>query len=549
MNTWIFCKDALPEKERKALKDCSVYTKLQLNKNLLHPLSLLDGIYKDFFYYYCQRKKYDKVYQLYERYLDLFPNISCNMRDKILNRILFEIKCRRLTNITPKDIKECLKQYKEIWKLWSDIRKETWEKPKEKSDSQRAQSFILFDEKNSLGVYTDMRLLFYGRICLLHPNAEKFNEMGFYKAEWGNDKTRKDEIFLAKEGLPYFDKAIKTDKTYAPAYYNRARAYMICKKYKKAIKDYTTAIRLSPEQVCDYKLRKKKYMKYVYDMLDSKTQRKSYGKKHATTLSVKRTVHYIGNNILVKNRYNLPFLFHIPSVIDSKAKYYFCLGKYERALSFWKRTRTKHDDFSFQKAVCCYKLKKYRDALKYFKQYDTQHDGIKIANTSVNIALCYYKLGDTDLEKKFYLHALKSFKCEIFSGAGCPPDEYIKIPLTGKKIVKDGKSYIEPSKEDIQLNKKINKYFSNYYNYCLQNNEIFDINIFLKPLLTTYIDNAYYQRANAYFAIKDYAHALDDYKKAFCPDGIFPAALIPNYESTVKKYIDICEQALKKAKL
>ena len=62
-----------------------------------------------------------------------------------------------------------------------------------------------------------------------------------------------------------------------------------------------------------------------------------------------------------------------------------------------------------------------------------------------------------------------------------------------------------------------------------------------------YIDNAYYQRAEAYFALKDYAHALEDYGRALHPDDIFPTVLIPKFELHIEQRMTACEEAIKKS--
>ena len=404
-------------------------------------------------------------------------------------------------------------------------------------DKQARQSLRLADW--GFNSHPNMRIICYHRICIEHPTAPILNEMGCYVANW--NRSRNPEFgggsSYGREAVPYFDKAITADKTYASAYYNRARAYMECGEYAKAIEDYTNALNLSKKQVCAYGPRCGSYMQSAYEAADVNAGWKDRETAMITHLElpaidIKQTYHshYIGNHLVIDQEYKTEYSSK-PSLykpILSKARFYFEHGKYKRALSYFEQAeKLKSPVFYFKKGICFYKLGKYRKALECF----LEEPAIKrnTINSEANIALCYAKLGNTKEAQK---HLLESFRHFLSGGQMQDPkgEAFINIAVREKRIWHAAATY-----------------FESYYKRCLTNNQIFSIGFLQEPIFTDYIDNAYYQRAEAYFALKDYAHALEDYGRALHPDDIFPTVLIPKFELHIEQRMTACEEAIKKS--
>lgn len=65
---------------------------------------------------------------------------------------------------------------------------------------------------------------------------------------------------MYKEALADFNKSIKLNSKYAPAYTNRADIYFKTKEYEKAIKDYSSIIKIFPDNVYAYYARGVAYL-------------------------------------------------------------------------------------------------------------------------------------------------------------------------------------------------------------------------------------------------------------------------------------------------
>lgn len=524
----------------KALKDCAKYTQLQRDKKSFIPLSLFYGIYVQIFYWYCRQRKYDKAYAWYEKNLDLFPELKASERQNMLNRVRFQIQYHHLTRVVPPNYeKKHLEEYRGIWKLWKQIQQEKM--PIEADDwfdKQEKQSLRLADW--GFNRYPNMRIICYHRMCIEHPTAPILNEMGCYVANWNHSKSPEflSEISYGKDAIPYFDGAIIADKTYAPAYYNRAHAYMECKEYANAIKDYTKALDLASKQACVYGARCGSYMQSAYEAADVNAGWKTRESGMIThpelgSINIKQTYsgHYIGNHLIIDSNYQTEYLSKPPLYKPklSKARFYFEHGKYKRALSYFEQAeKLKSPVFYFKKGICFYKLGRYQKALKCFLE-EPEIKRESSIHSEANIALCYAKLGNVKEAEK---HLLESFRYFLSNGQMQDPKE---------------KALINIAVQEKRIWHAVATYFENYYKRCLTNNQIFSIGFLQAPIFTDYIDNAYYQRAEAYFALKDYAHALKDYKRALYPDDIFPTVLIPKFELHIEQRMTACEEAIKQS--
>ena len=553
-------------KGHKALKDCAKYTQLECNKKSFVPLSLFYGIYVQIFDYYCYRKKYKEAYKWYEKLLDLFPTLNSIQRKRMLNRVYFQIQYYRLTH--PPLIynrNEILKEYRQIWKLYRQIQLENLGLKKEDwFDKQEKQSLRLstygFSKK------PDMRPIFFNRLCIQRPTASILNEMGYYKAAWEINSAPEIGMFgpfFGKRAIPFFDKAIAADGTYAPAYYNRARAYEECGDYRQAIADYTKAMELAPEQICVSDLRRGRYINLIYAMIDPNASWSmrafggDYTSSHHLSFSAKLHIetsyssHYIGDHLVVDKSYNQAFVpdpaEKIYRPILKKAQCYFCLGKYHKALLYFEKAeKQKAPTFYKHKGICLYQLAKYKEAIECFmKEAEKDRNEIDLL---ASISLCYAKLGNKRKEKFYFEQAFSKF----FSRMAMLIDPDIRegvIRKTGQRImVKQKNNTWVKVKFKKEITDTIVNYFKHYYGKCLGKGQFFDISYLYDSVTDEnpdlYIDNAYLQRAKCYFALKDYTHALEDYNKALSLDNIIPMLLVPKFRSYTKGKIETCKKAL-----
>lgn len=532
----------LQQEEKKALKDCSKYTQLQSAKKWFSPIGLFYGIYVWIFLYYCRQKKYKKAYLWYEQHLN-YKDLSPNERQQLLNRVRFQVEYERLTHLpTNYNKRESLKQFRELWKLRRQIQKFPLEYA-DWFDKQDEQSLKLAN----LGFPTkpDMRSVFYNRMCIEHPTAPILNEMGCYVANWfsyDNDSLRTSR---GSKGIPYFSKAIKIDPTYAPAYYNRARAYAECSEYTKAINDYTIAMDLDPEQACVSKPLFNGYMRDIYnsiaigeswESITYETGMVSIGSA-SNSVEFKRMFrsHYIGDHLVVSEwrdpiKRNVTSRNEMPAntKLLSKIRCYCYFGKYKKALACIEKLENFDPQIDFIEGMCLYKLGRYQEALSHFNLPQSKGLGSWV-ETAANKALCYAKCGKKEKEKEFLNLAWESFIEGIeLKGFESGPALHV--------------AYIK--KNDQKMIQTVRGYFEGYYKQCLEKNKLFSIWNFLL-LDKNYIDNAYYQCAECYFALKNYSAALEYYRKALRPNDIFPTVLIPNFESDIKRRIISCEKALK----
>lgn len=536
----------LQQEEKKALKDCAKYTHLQESKKGFFPIGFFYGIYVWIFLSYCRQKKYKKAYAWYEQHLNSLEEISVRERQRLLHRVRFQVEYERLSHLPTNYNKgEILRRFRELWKLRREIQQEKFSlKSADLFDKQDKQSLKLANL--GFSIKPNMRSIFYNRMCIEHPTAPILNEMGCHMANWFtyNDDSLKSKSRGA-QGIPYFNKAIKIDKTYAPAYYNRARAYAECKEYEKAVNDYTMAIELDPRQVCASKPLSDRYMQNVYDIIAIDEGWKStdykdgmlerYLESSRVKSEKKFYSHYIGDHLILDVDIE-PVKCEAPAMnkmnanawLLSKARYYCYFGKYNKALSCIKKLEDFTPQINFLEGLCLYKLGRYQEALKHFNSPQSKGPGAWV-ESAANKALCYAKCGDNEKEKEFLNLALEYF----FEG----------IELRG---FEDGPAlhiaYIK--KDDKKMIQTVRGYFESYYKQCLEKNKLFSV-WHLLLFDRNYIDNAYYQCAECYFAIKNYAAALEYYKKALHPNDIFPTVLIPNFEADIKSRIISCEKALK----
>ena len=526
--------------EEKALKDCAKYTQLRCKTKLFIPISLFYGIYVQIFDWYCRQKKYDKAYAWYEKHLDLFSELKPTDRQKMLNRVRFQIQYYHLTQVVPSNYgKKHLKEYKDIWKLWKQIQQEKIPvEPDNWFDKQEMQSLRLANWGFSR--YPNMRLIFYHRMCVAHPQASIFNEVGYYIAQWKNEPG----AYNGRRAIPYFTKAIAADNIYAPAYYNRARAYQECGSYAQAIADYTKAIELAPEQVSSSSTRYARYVGIMSNIIVTQSGTWSMTPiQEVMRLSITKNYYcrYIGDHVDIKTYYErddepLDHKRSVYSPILARAKGYFDLGKYKKALFCLERAESLQAPvLHLLKGKCLYKLGRYKEALNCL--LSNECDG---RDSEALIAFCYAKLGNKHKEDKYALQAFMSFLSLIQKRPREIPARILKELISG---------------------------FEKYYKYCLANNQFFsrwDIleNMFnsagspsegLKTLLKKplpfderqFFDNAYFQRAECYFALKDYEHALKDYKRALHIKDIKTCIKTSYIEQRIAR----CEETWKKENL
>ena len=535
----------LKQEEKKALQDCSKYTQLRESKKGFFPIGFFYGIYVCIFLYYCRQKKYKKAYAWYEQHLNSFEKMSEQERQQLLRRVRFQVEHEYLTHLPMNYNKgEILKRFRELWKLKRKIQQEKFPlKSADWFDKQDKQSLKFANL--GFSVKPSMRSIFYDRMCIEHSTAPILNEMGCHMANWFQyDNTLKSKSRGLK-GIPYFNKAIKIDKTYAPAYYNRARAYAECKEYAKAANDYAIAIELDPKQVCVSQPLSDRYMQNMYEMIATGEGWKStdymdgtserYLESNRVKSERKFSSHYIGDHLVV-DVYTQPVKFEGPGMNEiranawllSKARYYCYFGKYNKALSCIKKLEDFNPQIDFLEGMCLYKLGRYQEALGRFNLPQSEELG-SWTETAANKALCYAKCGNKRKEKELLDLALEYF----FEGLELQAFE------NGPAL-----NIIHLKKDDKKMIQTVRGYFESYYKQCFDKNKLFSIwNLLL--LDKNYINNAYYQCAECYFAVKNYAEALEYYKKALQPNDIFPTALIPNLESDIKCRIISCEKALK----
>lgn len=190
---------------------------------------------------------------------------------------------------------------------------------------------------------------------------------------------------------------------------------------------------------------------------------------------------------------------------------YFRLGKYNKALYYFKKAEQLEAPALYSlKGACFYKLNQYQEALNCFL------NGLKNtrehACSNANIALCYDKLGNSKKAKTYKAKAKAETEAK---------ESYILKILPG--------------------------YFESRYKYCLENGALFSLADLPVEAAdgTLFVDNAYYQRAECYFALRNYKAALQDYAKVLHSSNSFPAAVIPKFILQVEKRITACEEELK----
>lgn len=508
----------LLNQEEKALKDCAKYTQLQQSTKFFIPETLFYGIYVEIFRWYCWKKEYKKAYAWYEKHLDLFPNITTEQSCIMLSQVRLYILHHSLTHLPSNyDKKEVLKEYRTFWQLYKqtqqekiDVNLEDW------FSSEETQSLQLSNKGFRPKILA--RPIIFDRICITHPTASVFNEMGYDIAGWKHDAQGVGWYSL-RRALSYFEKAIVADKTYAPAYYNLARGYQECKKYAKAISAYTKALELAPEQAYSCQPRCARYMQSIYEIVCAEVNWKVlYSIRKMGDLipqllpekgHIQYSSHYIGEHLIVDTKYKMDSKYKNPiySTALGKASVYFRLGKYNKALYYFKKAEQLGAPALYSlKGACFYKLKQYQEALNCFL------NGLKNTRehtcSYANIALCYDKLGNS---KK-----AKTYKAEAKA-----KESYILKILPG--------------------------YFESRYKYCLEKGELFSLADL--PIEDAdgnlFVDNAYYQRAECYFALQNYKAALQDYAKVLHSSNSFPAAVIPKFILQVEKRITACEEELK----
>ncbi|MBR4355008.1 MAG: tetratricopeptide repeat protein [Elusimicrobiaceae bacterium] len=553
----------LLNQEKKALKDCAKYTQLRQGNKSFIPPTLFYGIYVRIFRRYCWNKEYKKAYAWYEKHLDLFPKLNPEQRRKMLNRVRFQIQYHRLTHLSSKyDKKEILKEYRELWKLYKQIQQEKIEIKKE--------DWFSAEEKQSLQISNcgfptkpNMRPIFFRRICIEHPSAPILNEMGYYVAGWGRNDIPEEGVSGAhfpEKAIPYFDRAIEADRTYAPAYYNRARAYQECNEYAKAISDYTTALKLAPEQAYSDSTRCEYYMDRICNLIDGNDGSFRDGQRwidmmesgDILSMRIKEqySSHYIGAHLIVDKEVDIeyPHKPHIYKLILNKAKFYFRATRYEKALYYLQKLGRFEDapKLYVQKGTCFYKLGQYQEALKCFLNINTDKEDRKtIMCSNANIALCHAKLGNTEQEK---VHLNKAFN-DFFITMGLAQDPNLRegiVKATGRRVLmeKTDKGYVRVNL-DKKFYQQVSSYFESCYKQCLVKNKLFNIVMPVDMVDMIFLDNAYYQRAECYFALKNYAAALADYTKILQSYYPFPSAFIPKFVLHVEEKITTCEKALK----
>lgn len=527
--------------EKKALKECAKYTQIRRAEKTFTPATLFYGIYVQIFDFYCRQRKYDQALEWYGKHLHLFPELKPVECQKVLTKVRFFIQYYHLTHLPPDyDKKKALQEHREIWRLYGKIRREESRIDfKHRFDIYEKQSIRL--EGHGLFVYNGMMLsLFYHRMCVAHPQASIFNEVGYYIAQWKHEPGP----YNGRRAIPYFTKAIAADNIYAPAYYNRARAYQECGSYAQAIADYTKAIELAPEQVSSSSTRYARYVGIMSNVIVTQSGTWSMTPiQEVMRRSITKNYYcrYIGDHVDIKTYYEwddepLDHKRSVYSPILARAKGYFDLGKYKKALFCLERAESLQAPvLHLLKGKCLYKLGRYKEALNCL--LSNKCDG---RDSEALIAFCYAKLGNKHKEDKYALQAFISFLSLIQKRPREIPARILKELISG---------------------------FEKYYKYCLANNQFFsrwDIleNMFnsagspsegLKTLLKKplpfderqFFDNAYFQRAECYFALKDYEHALKDYKRALHIKDIETCIRTSYIEQRIAR----CEKTWKKENL
>lgn len=510
----------LLNQEEKALKDCAKYTQLQQSTKFFIPETLFYGIYVEIFRWYCWKKEYKKAYAWYEKHLDLFPNITTEQSCRMLSQVRLYILHHRLTHLSSNyDKKEVLKEYRTFWQLYKqtqqekiDVNLEDW------FSSEETQSLQLSNKGFRSKILA--RPVIFNRICITHSTASVFNEMGYDIAGWKHN-VQCVRPHPLQQALSYFEKAIAADKTYAPAYYNLARGYQESKKYAKAISAYTQALELAPEQAYSYQPRCARYMQSIYEIVFAGVNWKVLASRRGIgdliplpkNEKIQYSSHYIGGHLIVDTKYKWDSKYKNPIyfTVLGKASVYFRLGKYNKALYYFKKAEQLEAPALYSlKGACFYKLNQYQEALNCFL------NGLKNtrehACSNANIALCYDKLGNSKKAKTYKAKAKAETEAK---------ESYILKILPG--------------------------YFESRYKYCLENGALFSLADLPVEAAdgTLFVDNAYYQRAECYFALRNYKAALQDYAKVLHSSNSFPAAVIPKFILQVEKRITACEEELK----
>ena len=504
------------KEEKKALLDCVHYTNLMQTRNLLNYQVLCHGIYADILRYYCKNGKYDKAYSWYKKHLLSVREINTTQQEYLLDNAYVYIESQRLFSLIAKNSKK--ENLTICRKIWEKYRKNQNFKKTEKTTKSlklvkySVQSLSL----TGRGLFFDLEKFLYLRTMLKTPKASVANERGCEIALWKYPffPDIADSDPCSEKALPFFDLAINLDKSYAPAYYNRARAYMELRKYQNAIEDLTMAIKLAPDQIWTFELRSGHYLQALYERIQA--NRATYLKKKDRIIrssypegvwqNIDSSHGYMKKVCLEKKEEQIfpydPFLV--------KAEVYMLTGKYEKALICIEEAEKLGANIEMQhKGECFYKLGDYQRALDcfqretseivYFMNVGSYDQNLCEGLSCLNIALCYAELGDNEKETEYLKRGI----------------EYLLS------------YYKHMDMWDMSKAQSLTVNLKNYYKECLKKKEIFKLwpDLHFYQDSTGYIDNAYLQRANAYYALGNGELALKNYKMAFWGDNIFPTSL------------------------
>ena len=385
------------------------------------------------------------------------------------------------------------------------------------------------------------RELIYQRCLYTHPTAENFNEMGCFQAEYRNlsagwEFYHGEEYLkeICSRAIPYFSQAIKLNPQYTPALLNRAYAYAILGEYKLAIADYNKALDLDPKQhwgaqTTERMMFLSEYMRPVSDSsgrisMPDLMERKI--KKISTTEYIQGIPLF--STMLEREKTNKDFQKACGGISFHRAGLYARMGKYKKALELLKEPlklgHPEKGELLYLMGKCYYALKNYEKAVEAYEdvlkqEYYFTKRGFFVL---IRLAKIYYLLGQKDLGKQKLV--------EFFIRRG------VKNPEESLKWIKNNIKDIG----DIEFLLSIPRITESDYTDDFEKD----------PNLYGRFD-AYVERGNCYFALKNYKKALEDYKTALSrrlkKKKIMYREIIEIDESInyLKYKIDLCEEAIK----
>lgn len=379
--------------EKQALSDYNKAIKLNIQKYIQNPnLIICDDIISGKLHFLIDKKKFRHIIRMYD---NLFQ--ECNPQQFIIRIIksytgMITIK-DKIVRYTHGKERYLISLYKKYFNYAREYYNSIQDNEIDKIFAENEIMFrniesyrMIFVTPNSIQQYPrkyryyDDKMQFYKYMCLLNKDASSYNELGFQEAlRW--NKT---------DALKYFNKALKIDSKYVNAYYNRGDANFYLHKYKKALSDYNRAIELEPDMVCFLGRRTENNIEDKLHSYIWKGNTKIYKGRISTT---KRMVSVANDLIPIESR---PYLIVDKNENHLQKGYNFNKNNNpNKAIEEFKKIINKNEEVYFQLGNSYYLLGKYNRAISYYKKCNE-------VNALFNISQCYKKLADTNKSNEYH---------------------------------------------------------------------------------------------------------------------------------------------------